>query len=66
MRQRLFRVLSASAQQAFTTVVRTVVTTLVFGFVVVSILHVMGVPVPTAHELLKSVEGLSRFTKILS
>jgi len=66
MRHRLFRVLSAFVQQALKTVVRTVATTLVFGAVVVSLLHYMGVPVPSAHQLLQSFEGLSKLAKILS
>ena len=66
MRHRLFRVLSAFVQQTLKTVVRTVATTLVFGAVVVSLLHYMGVPVPTAHQLLQSFEGLSKLAKILS
>jgi hypothetical protein len=66
MRHRLFRVLSAFLRQALGAVVRTVVTTFVFGAVVVGLLHYMGVPVPSAHQLLQSFEGLSKLAKILS
>jgi len=66
MRYRLFRFLSAFFQQALRTVVRTVVTTLVFGACVVGLLHYMGVPVPSAHQVLQSFEGLSKLAKILS
>jgi hypothetical protein len=66
MRHRLFRVLSAFLQKALGAVVRAVVTTLVFGSVVVGVLHYMGVPVPSAHQLLQSFEGLSKLAKVLS
>ena len=66
MRHRMFRVLSTFLQQALQAVVRTVVTTLVFGAVVGSFLHYMGVPVPSAYQLLQSFEGLSKLAKILS
>jgi len=66
MRHRLVQVLSGFVQQAFKAVVRTVVTTLVFGAVVVSLLHYMGVPVPSAYQLLQSFEGLGKLAKILS
>jgi hypothetical protein len=44
-------------------VVKAVVTSLALGMVVVSVMHYMGVPVPSAHELLG---GLSRLAHSLS
>ena len=66
MRYRFFRFLSAYLQRAFGAVVRTVVTTLVFGACVVGVLRFMGVPVPSAYEVLHSFEGLGKLAKILS
>jgi hypothetical protein len=39
----------------FGAVLKTVVTSVALGMFVVSIMHYMGVPVPSAHDLLKSV-----------
>lgn len=36
-------------------IVKAVVTTAALGLVVVSIMHYMGLPVPSAHELLRAV-----------
>jgi phosphate/sulfate permease len=44
-------------------VVKTVITSIVLGFVVVAVMQYMGVPVPTAHELLG---GVKRLAEILS
>lgn len=66
MRHRFFRFLSASLEKAFGAVVRTVFTTLVFGACVVGLLRAMGVPVPSAYDLLHSFEGLGKLAKILS
>ena len=66
MPHRIVRVVSVCFQQALKTVVRTAVATLVFGAVVVSLLHLMGVPVPSAHQLLQGFEGLGKLAKILS
>jgi len=66
MRYRYFRFLSAYLQKAFGAVVRTVLATLVFGTFVVGLLRFMGVPVPSAYEVLRSFEGLGKLAKILS
>ena len=44
-------------------VVKTVVTSMVVGVVLVSVMHYMGVPVPSAHDLLG---GLTRLARIKS
>ena len=64
MRYRLFRFLSGFFQRALPAVVRTVVTTLVLATCVGGLLHYMGVPVPSAHQLLRSFEGLTKLAKI--
>lgn len=43
--------------------VKALVTSMVVGVVVVSVMHYMGVPVPSAHDLLG---GLSRLARGLS
>lgn len=53
MRHRLLGSLSGSVQKTLGVTVRVAVTTLVLGACVVSLLHYMGVPLPSAHELLK-------------
>ena len=57
MRYRLFRFLSGFFQRALRAVVLTVVV-VVFCASVGALLHFMGVPVPSAHQLLHSFEGL--------
>ena len=66
MRYRFFRFLSAFFRKALGVVVRAVVTTLVFGACVISLLHYLGVPVPSAYQLLQGFEGFSKLAKILS
>jgi hypothetical protein len=39
--------------------VKAVLTTFILGIVVVSIMHYMGVPVPSSDELLRGVERLA-------
>jgi len=65
MRYRLFRFVSGFFQHALRAVVRTVVI-VVFGACVGGLLHYMGVPVPSAHQLFRSFEGLSKLGKIFS
>ena len=66
MRYRFFRFLSEFFRKALSVVVRALVTTLVFGACVISLLHYLGVPVPSAYQLLQGFEGLSKLAKILS
>ena len=65
MRHRFFRVLSY-LQKAMELALRAAVATLAFGVCVVSLLHYLGVPLPSAHDLLHGFEGLSKIAKILS
>ncbi|HEV8431633.1 MAG TPA: hypothetical protein VGQ41_27280 [Pyrinomonadaceae bacterium] len=43
--------------------VKAVVTSLILGMVLVSVMHYMGVPVPSADDLLR---GVSRLAQVLS
>ncbi len=61
--RRVFRSVSSFVNGFFGAVVKAVVTSLALGVVVVSIMHYIGVPVPSAHELLG---GLSRLARSLS
>ena len=61
--RRLFRSLSAFFTQLSVAALKAVVTSVVLGVVVVSIMQYMGVPVPSAHDLLG---GLSRLAHVLS
>ena len=64
MRQRVLRLLSNLAGQLFNAALRAVVPTVVFTTCVVLLLRSLGVPMPSAHELLKQFEGLSKLAKI--
>ena len=66
MRHRLFRVLFAYLQKALEVAIRATVATLAFGVCVVSLLHYLGVPLPSAHDLLHEFPGLSKVAKIFS
>lgn len=61
--RRLFRSLSAFFTQLSMAMLKAVVTSVVLGVVVVSIMQYMGVPVPSAHDL---IGGLSRLAHVLS
>jgi uncharacterized protein (DUF111 family) len=61
--RRILRSVSAFLTQLGVALVKTVVTSLVVGFVVVSLMHYMGVPVPNPTELLR---GVSRLAHVLS
>jgi hypothetical protein len=61
--RRLFRSLSAFLTQLGAAMLKAVVTTAVIGVVVVSVMQYMGVPVPSAHDL---IGGLSRLAHVLS
>jgi phosphate/sulfate permease len=61
--KRAVRSTSTFLTQLGAAVVKTVITSIVLGFVVVAVMQYMGVPVPTAHELLG---GVKRLAEILS
>jgi hypothetical protein len=61
--RRLLRAVSAFLTQLGAALLKTVVTSVVLGVVLVSVMQYMGVPVPSAHDLLG---GLSRLAEILS
>lgn len=64
MRYRFFRVLSVFFNRLLGVALRAIIPALLFGACVVEILHLMGVPLPSAHELMNGFEGLSRVAKI--
>jgi phosphate/sulfate permease len=57
--QRYLRKVSKFMTQLGAALVKTVLTTLILGVVVVSIMHYMGVPVPSSDDLLRGVERLA-------
>ncbi|MCA1579019.1 MAG: hypothetical protein LC794_16845 [Acidobacteria bacterium] len=57
--KRVARSVSAFLTQLGAAVVKTVVTSVALGFVVVAVMQYMGVPVPSAHELLGGVKKLA-------
>ena len=61
--KRFFRSASTFLAQLGVAVLKTVVTSIVLGFVVVAVMQYMGVPVPSAHDLLG---GVKRLAEILS
>ena len=61
--KRVVRSTSTFLTQLGAAVVKTVVTSIVLGFVVVAVMQYMGVPVPSAHDLLG---GVRRLAQILS
>ncbi|HET9477795.1 MAG TPA: hypothetical protein VFO72_00525 [Pyrinomonadaceae bacterium] len=61
--KRVARSASTFLTQLGAALVKTVVTSIVLGFVVVAVMQYMGVPVPTAHELMG---GVKRLAEILS
>lgn len=66
MRYQFFRFLSESLTKAFGAALRAFVTSLAFGAVLISVLHLLGVPLPSAHDLVNGFEGLSRLAKHFS
>ena len=59
--RRVFRSASTFVSQLFAALVKAVVMRMVVGVFLVSVMHYMGVPVPSAHDLLG---GLSRLARI--
>ncbi len=60
--RRLTRSVSHFLTQLGAALVKTVFTSVLLGAVVVSVMQYMGVPVPSAHELLS---GISRLAHVL-
>jgi len=61
--RRFLRAVSSFLTQLGAALVKTIVTSLAVGIVVISVMHYMGVPVPAAADLLR---GVSRLAHILS
>ena len=61
--RRVHSVVSTFLTQLGAALLKAVVTSVVLGVVVVSVMHYMGVPVPSADELLR---GVSRLANVLS
>jgi phosphate/sulfate permease len=60
--RRLMRAVSRFLTQLGAAVLKAVVTSLILGVFAISLMHYMGVPVPSAHDLLG---GLTRLAEIL-
>ena len=61
--RRVVRSVSSFLTQLFAALLKAVVMSMVLGLFLVSIMHYMGVPVPSAAELLR---GVSRLADVLS
>jgi len=57
--RRLFRSLSAFFTQLGIAMLKAVLTSVVLGAIVVSVMQYMGVPVPSAHDLMGGIERLA-------
>ena len=57
--QRYLRKVSSFLTQLGAALVKAALTTFILGIVVVSIMHYMGVPVPSSDDLLRGVERLA-------
>ena len=57
--RRYLRKVSKFTTQVGAALVKAVLTTFILGIVVVSIMHYMGVPVPSSDDLLRGVERLA-------
>jgi len=57
--RRYLRKLSSFLTQLSAALLKAVLTSVILGVVVVSIMHYMGVPVPSGDELLRGVERLA-------
>jgi hypothetical protein len=66
MRHKLAHVFVAACRHILETFLRVLVTVLVSAVCLMVMLRYLGVPVPGPDVLLKSVEGLSELTKVLS
>ena len=61
--RRILRSISTFLSQLSVALLKTAVTSVVLGAVLVSVMQYMGVPVPSAHELLN---GISQLANVLS
>jgi hypothetical protein len=61
--KRVVRSTSSFLTQLGAALVKTVVTSIVLGFFVVAVMQYMGVPVPSAHDLMG---GVKKLAEILS
>ena len=66
MRYRFVRRVSNVCSKLVEVTLRAIVPILVFSVCVLGLLHYMGVPLPSAHDLLNGFEGLSRVAKVFS
>jgi len=66
MQNRLVHAFSRFFNQVCQAALRVVLTSLLFTTCVVMVLRYLGVPMPSAYELLRQVEGLSTLAKIIS
>ena len=57
--RRYLRKVSSFLTQLSAALVKAALTTVILGIVVVSIMHYMGVPVPSSDDLLRGVERLA-------
>jgi hypothetical protein len=57
--RRYLRKVSAFLTQLGAALVKAALTTFILGIIVVSIMHYMGVPVPSSDELMRGVERLA-------
>ncbi|HEV2835418.1 MAG TPA: hypothetical protein VGW58_08880 [Pyrinomonadaceae bacterium] len=60
--RRVMRAVSTFLTQLGAAVLKAVVTSLILGVFAISLMHYMGVPVPSAHDLLG---GLTKLAEIL-
>jgi hypothetical protein len=65
MHYRFLRAVSGASKNALSMVVRAFVTTLIIGFCVGLLMHIMGVPLPHLSELLRGL-GLERLARAVS
>ena len=62
-KQRVVKTVSSFVTQLVVALFKAVLTSVILGMVVVSVMHYMGVPVPSADDMLR---GVSRLANVLS
>ena len=62
-KQRVVKTVSSFVTQLFVALFKAALTSIILGMVVVSVMHYMGVPVPSADDMLR---GVSRLANVLS
>jgi hypothetical protein len=65
MLHRLLHFVGVVTRNLFATILKTLVTFLIFGLGVIMTMRYLGLPVPSPMEMFRSVEGLSKLAKIL-